>query len=66
MKPETAQRLASAYARAWQIFKGEPCDVIPDRGFFLVTPGGRFQRRKTAAELIRGLDALLHFTRTNP
>jgi hypothetical protein len=61
MKPETAQQLASAYARAWQVFKGEPCTVIPDRGYFLVSPGGRFQRRRTAAELIKGLAALVHF-----
>jgi hypothetical protein len=61
MKPETAHQLALAYARAWQVYKGEPCTVTPDRGFFLVSPGGRFQRRRTAAELIKGLHALLHF-----
>lgn len=61
MKPETATQLASAYARAWQVYKGEPCTVTPDRGYFLVSPGGRFKRRRTAAELIKGLSALLHF-----
>jgi hypothetical protein len=61
MKPETAAQLASAYARAWQVYKSEPCTVTPDKGYFLVSPGGRFQRRRTAAELIRGLDALLHY-----
>lgn len=61
MKPETAQQLAQAYARAWKIYKGESCAVTLDRGFFLVSPGGRFQRRRTAADLIKGLNALLHF-----
>lgn len=59
MKPETAQQLAYAYARAWQLAKGETCSVVPDRGYFIVQPRGGLSRRKTSADLIRGLSGLL-------
>lgn len=61
MKPDTAQQLASAYVRAWKIYKGESCTVIPSRGYFLVSSSGRFRPRRTAAELIKDLSELLHF-----
>jgi len=61
MKPETAQQLASAYARAWQMAKHEPCTVTPDKGYFIAQPHRSHPRRMTAAEIIRGLDALLHY-----